>query len=132
MAVDRSVPSQTGDTVGSMSSIELNGVIYSPMTTVNAFRVEASRVSKYNDEDLRQLPDFKYRNLQSMRRTIRLLRLLGGGKSNPEISCELFEVQFDQNNVARDVGSSSRRRVVHGNDAHVERYAPTPKNIDRH
>ncbi|KAK6855088.1 heterokaryon incompatibility protein-domain-containing protein [Apiospora arundinis] len=87
--------------LGSLKPIELNGTIYEPVDTVRALREQRSRVSKFDDDDLRPLPEFKYHRLQSMRRRIRLLRLVAGSQNNPDIICELFEVEFDMHNVVR-------------------------------
>lgn len=90
----RQTSNQHGEAVERMDPIEINGIIYFPGSTVRSNREQRSRVSKYNDEDLKPLPEFKYKALKSMRRRIRLLRLKGGGQKNPEITCELFEVEF--------------------------------------
>ncbi|KAK8015326.1 heterokaryon incompatibility protein-domain-containing protein [Apiospora arundinis] len=87
--------------LGSLKPIELNGTIYEPVDTVRALREQRSRVSKFDDDDLSPLPEFKYHRLQSMRRRIRLLRLVAGSQNNPDIICELFEVEFDMHNVVR-------------------------------
>ncbi|KAI1344015.1 heterokaryon incompatibility protein-domain-containing protein [Xylariaceae sp. FL0016] len=87
--------------------LEINGVFYAPTKTVRSLREEHSRVSKYDDESLRHLKGFKYHKLSSMKRRIRLLRLKPGGLLNPEITCELFEVQYDRNNIARDVSEQT-------------------------
>jgi hypothetical protein len=52
----------------------------------------------YNDSELRGIEPYKYKPLRSMRRRLRLLRLHGGGLSNPEITCELFEVEYEKDN----------------------------------
>ncbi|KAG8161871.1 hypothetical protein KVR01_008858 [Diaporthe batatas] len=67
---------------------------------------------------------YKYKPLRSMRRRLRLLRLHGGGLSNPEITCELFEVEYDkdnQNTVRRVLSRGERaarreRRERHNRD----------------
>lgn len=87
--------------LGNLRPIELNGTIYEPVNTVRALREQRSRVSKFDDDDLRPLPEFKYHRLQSMRRRIRLLRLVAGSQNSPDITCELFEVEFDMHNVVR-------------------------------
>jgi hypothetical protein len=84
-----------------LKPIERHGTIYMPTNSVRELRENRSKVSKYNDEDLRDMDEFRYDRLPSMRRRIRLLRLLGGGLVNPEISCELFEVEYDKKNVVR-------------------------------
>lgn len=56
---------------------------------------------------------YKYKQLHSMRRRIRLLRLHGGGLANPEITCELFEVDYDKEdqNIVHMVDGSRNRPV---------------------
>lgn len=84
-----------------LNPIELNGTIYEPVNSVRAMREKRSRVSRYDDEDLKWLPEFRYVRLESMRRRIRLLRLVAGSQKSPDIICELFEVEFDMKNVVR-------------------------------
>ncbi|KAK8131225.1 HET-domain-containing protein [Apiospora sp. TS-2023a] len=81
--------------------IEVDGIIYEPVNSIRAMREKQSRVSRYDDEDLKWLPEFRYVRLESMRRRIRLLRLLAGSQKSPDIHCELFEVEFDMKNVVR-------------------------------
>lgn len=72
--------------------------IYERVSNSLVLRENRSHVSLYTDEDFKGMEDYKYKRLHSMRRRIRLLRLYGGGLSNPEITCKLFEVEFDQEN----------------------------------
>ncbi|ROW15353.1 hypothetical protein VPNG_02351 [Cytospora leucostoma] len=72
-------------------------------------REQRSGVSKLSDSDLDKMEVYKFDGLRSMRRRIRLLRLHGGGLRNPEITCELFEVEYDKDNqnILRNVYSDS-------------------------
>lgn len=89
----------------------LDNVIYEPVSSVVASRQQRSEVSMYNDSALRGMEPYKYKALRSMRRRLRLLRLHGGGLLNPEITCELFEVEYDKDdrNVVRRVLSKDER-----------------------
>lgn len=91
--------------------IILDNVIYEPVSSVVASRQQRSQVSMYNDSELEHMKPYRYRALRSMRRRLRLLRLHGGGLSNPEITCELFEVEYDKDdqNVVRRVLSRDER-----------------------
>lgn len=91
--------------------IILDNVIYEPVSSVVASRQQRSQVSMYNDDELKGMPSYKYKPLQSMRRRLRLLRLHGGGLLNPEITCELFEVEYDKDdqNLVRRVLSKAER-----------------------
>lgn len=104
----RPASSQHGEAVDRMNPIEIDGVIYVPSSTVRSNREQRSRVSRYNDEDLRSLREFRYKALKSMRHRIRLLRLKGGGQKNPEITCELFEVQFYGKDNVLDIADVPR------------------------
>lgn len=91
--------------------IILDNVIYEPVSSVVASRQQRSQVSMWNDRDLKGMEPYKYRGLRSMRRRLRLLRLHGGGLLNPEITCELFEVEYDKDdqNIVRRVLSKDER-----------------------
>lgn len=97
----------------SRRQITLNNVIYEPVSSVVAYRQQRSRVSMYNDGDLRAMEAYKYKKLSSMRRRLRLLRLCSGGLMNPEIICELFEVEYDKDdqNIVRRVLSKDERNA---------------------
>lgn len=107
------------DSGESRRRIILDNVIYEPVSSVVASRQQRSQVSMYNDSELRRMEAYKYKPLHSMRRRLRLLRLHGGGLLNPEITCELFEVEYDQddqNTVRRVLSKDERaaRRERHG------------------
>lgn len=91
--------------------IILDNVIYEPVSSVVASRQQRSQVSMYNDSELRRMEPYKYQPLRSMRRRLRLLRLHGGGLMNPEITCELFEVEYDKDdqNIVKRVLSKDER-----------------------
>lgn len=91
--------------------IILDNVIYEPVSSVVASRQQRSQVSMYNDSELRRMEPYKYKPLRSMRRRLRLLRLHGGGLMNPEITCELFEVEYDKDdqNIVKRVLSKDER-----------------------
>lgn len=91
--------------------IILDNVIYEPVSSVVASRQQRSQVSMWNDRDLKGMEPYKYKGLRSMRRRLRLLRLHGGGLLNPEITCELFEVEYDKDdqNIVRRVLSKDER-----------------------
>jgi hypothetical protein len=61
-------------------------------------RAERSRVLKYSDPSLEKVDEYDYSPLKDMKRRIRLLRLVSSGLENPIIDCELFEVEFNENN----------------------------------
>lgn len=118
------------DSAESRRRIILDNVIYEPVSSVVASRQQRSQVSMYNDNELRRMEAYKYKPLRSMRRRLRLLRLHGGGLSNPEITCELFEVEYDkddQNTVRRVLSKDERaaRRERRG------RNPSSPVNRDR-
>lgn len=92
-------PTKNVDEVNGPGQITLNNVIYQAVSHVGALRIHRSRVSKY--DDLKGMPEFEYEKLHSMRKRMRLLRLHVGGLSNPEITCELFEVEYDKDNIVR-------------------------------
>ncbi|KAI7774250.1 hypothetical protein LA080_009050 [Diaporthe eres] len=101
--------------------IILDNVIYEPVSSVVASRQQRSQVSMWNDRDLKGMEPYKYRGLRSMRRRLRLLRLHGGGLLNPEITCELFEVEYDKDDqnivrrvLSKDERSAKRERVYEG------------------
>lgn len=91
--------------------IILDNVIYEPVSSVVASRQQRSQVSMWHDRDLKGMESYKYKGLRSMRRRLRLLRLHGGGLLNPEITCELFEVEYDKDdqNIVRRVLSKDER-----------------------
>ncbi|KAK4230009.1 heterokaryon incompatibility protein-domain-containing protein [Podospora fimiseda] len=78
-----------------MDKIKFNGATYVRTFSESESRNTRSHVLSWNDNDLKDLPEYKYGRLSSMQRRIRLLRLEGGGHGKPEITCELFEVDFD-------------------------------------
>ncbi|KAG6365525.1 hypothetical protein INS49_007136 [Diaporthe citri] len=91
--------------------IILDNVIYEPVSSVVSSRQQRSQVSMYNYSELRRMDPYKYKGLRSMRRRLRLLRLHGGGLLDPEITCELFEVEYDKDdqNIVRRVLSKDER-----------------------
>lgn len=97
----------------SRRQIILDNVIYGPVSNVGASRQQRSHVSMYNDIELRGMKPYKYKPLRSIRRRLRLLRLHGGGLLNPEITCELFEVEYDKDNlnIVRRVLSKDERNA---------------------
>lgn len=100
------------DDIGdSRRRIILDNVIYEPVSSVVASRQQRSQLSMYNDYELSRMEPYKYKALRSMRRRLRLLRLHGGGLLNPEITCELFEVEYDKDdqNIVRRVLSKDER-----------------------
>lgn len=99
------------DAGDSRRRIILDNVIYEPVSSVVASRQQRSQVSMYNDSELKRMPPYNYKPLRSMRRRLRLLRLHGGGLMNPEITCELFEVEYDKENqnIVRRVLSKAER-----------------------
>lgn len=97
--------------------IILDNVIYEPVSSVLASRQQCSQASMYNDIELRRMEPYKYKPLRSMRRRLRLFRLHGGGLMNPEITCELFEVEHDKEDLntvkrvlSKDEREARRRR----------------------
>lgn len=98
---------QGTDTVGG-PQIRIGDYIYQRVSNSLVSRQHRSHVSLYTGEDIKDMEEYKYTRLHYMRRRIRLLRLHGGGLSNPEITCELFEVAYDkdhQNVVRSDDGT---------------------------
>ncbi|KAK4204590.1 heterokaryon incompatibility protein-domain-containing protein [Triangularia verruculosa] len=79
-----------------MDTVEINGRTYVSTDSQRDSRKYRSKVLLWNDLDFQKLDKYQYRPLSSMQRRIRLLRLEGGGHGNPEISCELFEADFDR------------------------------------
>jgi len=59
--------------------------------TVRSKLLEFSSSSK-------NITEFKYENLPADRRRIRLLRLFPGVLDNPQIDCEIFLAEFDEDN----------------------------------
>lgn len=97
----------------SQKRIILDGVIYKPVSSVVASRAQRSQVSVYNNSEFRRMKPYRYNDLVSMHRQLRLLCLHGGGLFNPEITCELIEVEFDkfdQNAVRRALSRDERIR----------------------
>lgn len=88
--------------------IRLDDDVYERVSNGMTSRYYRSRVSLYNGDDIKDMAPYEYNRLHSMRRRIRLLRLHGGGLSNPEITCELFEVEYDkeQQNVVKRVDNN--------------------------
>lgn len=109
--------------------IILDNVIYEPVSSVVASRQERSQVSMFNDGQLKGMPQYRYRPLRSMRRRLRLLRLHGGGLRNPEITCELFEVEYDKDdqNIVRRVLSNAERSAKR---ERLERRRRNRKDLD--
>lgn len=90
---------------GGKYRITVDDHLYERVGNNDMSRKHRSDVSLYTGEDIKDMLTYQYERLNSMRRRIRLLRLHGGGLSNPEITCELFEVQYDpkQQNVVRTI-----------------------------
>lgn len=84
--------------------IRLDDAYYERVSGVALSRSQRSKVSRFTGDDIKDMPEYRYEPLKSMRRRIRLLRLHGGGLSNPEIICELFEVEYDKDrqSIVRD------------------------------
>lgn len=82
----------------SRQRLTIDNNVYELVSTADISRGERSRVTTYNDPELMSMRPYKFDPLRSMRRRIRLLRLYGGILSNPEISCKLFEVEYDKDN----------------------------------
>lgn len=94
---------QAFDPMG-QQQLRIGDYIYERVSDSLVSREHRSHVSLYSGSDIKNMEEYRYNRLQSMRRRIRLLRLHGGGLANPEITCELFEVQFyqaDNGNVVR-------------------------------
>lgn len=100
--------------------LTINNDVYELVSTAVISRETRSRVSKYNDPELKDMKPYKFDRLHSMRRRIRLLRLHGGGLSNPEITCELFEVEYDKDN--RNIVRKASREIEYPNKAKRRRY----------
>ncbi|KAK7749917.1 hypothetical protein SLS53_000499 [Cytospora paraplurivora] len=107
-------PDQGIDSDLSPKRLTIDNDVYQLVSTAAISREQRSRVSKWNDSDLKFMETYKFDRLRSMRRRIRLLRLHGGGLTNPEITCELFEVEFDKDNqnILRNVSSDSDNALV--------------------
>lgn len=104
----------------SRQRLTIDNDIYELVSTAVISREQRSRVSKYNDPELKDMKPYKFDRLHSMRRRIRLLRLHGGGLSNPEITCELFEVEYDKDN--RNIVRKASREIEYPNRAKRRRY----------
>lgn len=113
-------PDQGLDSDMSRQRITINGDIYELVSTAVISREQRSRVSKYNDPDLKDMKPYEFDRLHSMRRRIRLLRLHGGGLSNPEITCELFEAEYDKDN--RNIVRKASRELKYSNRAKRRKY----------
>jgi len=61
-------------------------------------------VAKYDDPAVRALRAYHYPRIRDKGHQIRLLRLLGGGLGNPEITGQLFDVELDRYGIFREVG----------------------------
>ena len=61
-------------------------------------------VAKYDDPAIRALRVYHYPRIRDKGHQIRLLRLLGGGLGNPEITGQLFDVELDRYGIVREVG----------------------------
>lgn len=94
--------------------IKIDDQVYERVSNDDISREQRSRVSMYTGEDIKDMDPYIYEPLQSMRRRIRLLRLHGGGLSNPEITCQLFEVEYEkkQQNVVRMIGPGDKAGSV--------------------
>ncbi|KUI57912.1 hypothetical protein VP1G_05219 [Cytospora mali] len=103
------------DSVMSRQRVTIDNDVYELVSTAVISREQRSRVSKYNDPELTDMKPYKFDRLRSMRRRIKLRRLHGGGLSNTEITCELFEVEYDKDNrnivrkIPRDNKHSSNK-----------------------
>lgn len=75
------------------------GHVHVPTGWVRESREHRSKVQRFNAEDIRDLREFEYARLPSMQRRIRLLRLFSGGLQNPEVKCELFDVEYAEATV---------------------------------
>ncbi|KAK7932155.1 hypothetical protein PG985_002867 [Apiospora marii] len=113
-----------------LKTIELDGTIYEPVNSIRAMREHRSRVSRYHDDDLESLGEFKYARLESMRRRIRLLRLVAGSQNNPDIICELFEVEFDMKNVVRRLKEPKRRATDTGSEEQPIHESTHPEKVN--
>lgn len=104
MATDQGIDQSVG-----RQRIRLDDDVYERVSNGLISRDHRSLVSLYTGDDIKDMDHYKYRRLHSMRRRIRLLRLHGGGLSNPEITCELFEVEYDkeQQNVVKSVENNT-------------------------
>jgi hypothetical protein len=96
-----------GSEVSIRDPVNINGIIYIPASTPHSRQKDRSRVQRFDDPKIKTVPEFKYGKLPSMRRRIRLLRLKAGTLDNPQIDCELFEIEYDDQNVAREVTGSA-------------------------
>ncbi|KAK8053195.1 hypothetical protein PG996_012496 [Apiospora saccharicola] len=112
------------------TAIELNGTIYEPVTSVRAMRERRSQVSRYDDNGLEQLGEFRYARLESMRRRIRLLRLVAGSQNNPDIICELFEVEFDEKNVVKRLKGPKKRGANRGSGEQSSQESTQLETVD--
>ncbi|KAK0664574.1 heterokaryon incompatibility protein-domain-containing protein [Cercophora samala] len=100
---------QQGKGLDMMDTVEINGRTYVSTDSQRDSRKYRSKVLLWNDLDFQKLPKYEYNKLSSMQRRIRLLRLEGGGHGNPEISCELFEVDFDREHGVQLTPSSDNQ-----------------------
>jgi hypothetical protein len=83
------------------SSNSPDGTMTSATPASQDARAKRSNVQAFHA--LKTLPDYEYPRLSSMQRRIRLLKLTGGSLDNPEITCKLFEVEFGDDSVVREV-----------------------------
>lgn len=122
-------PDQGLDSDMSRRRVTINNDVYELMSTVAVSREQRSRVSKYNDPELEGMKPYKFDPLLSMRRRLRLLRLQGGGLSNPEITCELFEVEYDKENgnIVRKVSGDNERPT-----SKTKRHESSPSTSSRY
>lgn len=112
--VDAMVDHYHSSATGIRGQMVIDGQMYIPASPAQGSREYRSRVLRFNDESIKGVDVFKYAKLPSMRRRIRLLRLKAGTLDNPQIECELFEVEYDEDNVPRETydksGAQSSKR----------------------
>jgi Heterokaryon incompatibility protein (HET) len=68
---------------------------FEPNPAVQKFRHDRIQSNEEPSEGDAVIPGFKYNELPSNKKRIRLLRLYPGVLHNPQIDCELFEAEFD-------------------------------------
>ncbi|KAL9112231.1 MAG: hypothetical protein Q9227_003349 [Pyrenula ochraceoflavens] len=78
-------------------------VLYPSPFSNGTHRDVRSMVMKFNDSAYQDVLEFDYRRLSDLKKRIRLLRLRSGHLRNPEIDCELFEAEYDDNHNLREI-----------------------------
>lgn len=118
-------PGGANDPGESRRKIIIDDVIYESVSSVVASRQQRSQIPMYNDSEVRRMRPYEYKPLSCMRGRLRLLRLHGGSLAEPEITCELFEVEYDEDYL------SIVERVSSKDDTRYEKRQSIPTSTDR-